>query len=245
MLEGLFTAAAGMAAQQEQLDAISNDLANVSTTGYQSQRVAFSDLLYNQVDIAGSQSTDGAGAIARTIGHSEAQGSIRETGDPLNLAIEGNGYFEVTRPDGTVALTRDGTFGVDASGTVVNSAGNRLTPPIKLPKGVSPSEVAISTDGTVTAGKLTLGQVKLVTVPSPQHLLSDGSSELAPNADSGAVRPAPDARIHQGALEGSNVDIARDMALMVSTQRSFQMSSTAIQDDSQMMSIANQLRPNQ
>jgi flagellar basal-body rod protein FlgG len=242
MLEGLFTAAAGMAAQQEQLDAISNDLANVNTDGYQSERVAFSDLLYNTIDIAGSESTAGAGAKANPFGRSEAQGSVRETGDPLDLAIEGDGYFEVTRPDGQVALTRNGAFGTDASGTLVNSSGNRLTPPIKLPAGVSAGEVTVSADGTVRAGKRTLGQIKLVTVPAPAYLLSDGSSELTPTQQSGSPRAATEAHIHQGALEGSNVDVARDMALMVSTQRAFQMNSQAIQDDNQMMSIANQLR---
>jgi flagellar basal-body rod protein FlgG len=241
MLEGLFTAAAGMSAQQQQLDAISNDLANVSTTGYRAQRVAFSDLLYNTVKLAGTETTSGAGASAKTIGRSEAQGALRETGEPLNLAIEGDGFFEVTRPDGKVALTRDGTFGVDASGTIINAQGNRLAPPIKLPAGVSPAEVSISPTGAVTAGKRTLGQIKLVTVTSPDHLLADGNGELTPTAASGAPHPAK-GHIHQGALEESNVDVGRDMAMMVTTQRNFQMTSTAIQTESQMMSIANQLR---
>lgn len=242
MLEGLYSAAAGMAAQQEQLNAISNDLANESTSGYKSERVAFSDLLYNPVNMAGTVSTDGAGASAKVIGRSEAQGSITETGDPLDLAIEGPGYFEVTRANGQKALTRNGTFGVDASGTIVNSEGNRLTPPIKLPAGVSASEVSIATDGTVSAGARKLGQIKLVTVTSPEHMLADGGGQLTPTAASGAPHPAT-GKIHQGALEASNVNMAGEMALMVSTQRSYQMDSTAIQNESQMMSIANQLRP--
>jgi len=242
MLEGLYSAAAGMSAQQEQLNAIGNDLANLSTSGYKSERVAFSDLLYSPVNIAGTVSTDGAGASAKVIGRSETQGAITETGDPLDLAIEGAGYFEITRANGQNALTRDGTFGVDASGTIVNSEGNRLTPPIKLPAGVSPSEVTVSPDGTVSAGKRTLGQIKLVTVTSPEHLLANGSGELTPTAASGAPHAAT-GKIHQGALEASNVNIASEMALMVSTQRNYQMDSTAIQNESQMMSIANQLRP--
>jgi flagellar basal-body rod protein FlgG len=241
MLEGLYSAAAGMSAQQEQLNAISNDLANLSTSGYKAERVAFSDLLYNPVNMAGTVSTDGAGASAKVIGRSEAQGSLQETGDPLDLAIEGAGYFEVTRANGQKALTRDGSFGVDAHGTLVNSEGNKLTPPIKLPVGVSPSEVSIAPDGTVTAGKLELGQIKLVTVTSPEHLLSDGGGELTPTAASGAPHAAT-GKIHQGALEASNVNIASEMALMVSTQRNYQLNSTAIQTESQMMSIANQLR---
>jgi flagellar basal-body rod protein FlgG len=242
MLEGLYSAAAGMSAQQEQLNAISNDLANLSTSGYKSERVAFSDLLYSPVNIAGTVSTDGAGASAKVIGRSVTQGAITETGDPMNLAIEGAGYFEITRANGQKALTRDGTFGVDASGTIVSSEGNRLTPPIKLPAGVSPSEVTVSPNGTVTAGKRTLGQIKLVTVTSPEHMLANGSGELTPTAASGAPHPAT-GKLHQGALEASNVNIASEMALMVSTQRNYQMDSTAIQNESQMMSIANELRP--
>lgn len=243
MLEGLYSAAAGMSAQQEQLNAISNDLANASTTGYKAERVAFSDLLYNTVEVAGTVSSDGAGAKAQVIGSSTQQGSIKETGDPLDLAIEGDGYFQVTR-NGQAALTRDGSFSADANGTIVDSEGDPLVPPIKLPAGVKASEVSISSDGTVTAGKRSLGQIKLVTVASPEHLLANGSGAFTPTAASGAPQPAGAAgKIHQGALEESNVDMAKEMALMVSTQRAFQMSSTAIQTESQMMSIANQLRP--
>lgn len=241
MLEGLYSAAAGMSAQQEQLNAISNDLANVSTSGYKAERVAFSDLLYSPVDIAGTQTSAGAGASARVIGRSEAQGALQETGEPLDLAIEGAGYFLVKRANGQVALTRDGSFGVDASGTIVNSEGNRLSPPIKLPTGVSAGEVRIAPDGTVTAGTRKLGQIKLVTVASPEHLLADGGGELTPTAESGKPHAA-NGKIHQGALEASNVNIAGEMALMASTERNYQLTSTAIQTESQMMSIANQLR---
>jgi flagellar basal-body rod protein FlgG len=243
MLEGLYSAAAGMAAQQQQLDAIGNDLANVSTTGYKTERVAFSDLLYNKFDEAGTATTTGAGSNAQTIGASRTQGSIRETGDPLNLAIEGEGYFQVTRANGQVALTRDGSFGVDAGGTLVSANGDRLDPPIKLPAGVSPEEVRISHDGTVTVGEKKLGQVKLVTVAAPDRLLADGNGEFVATTDSGAPTTLSTSSVKQGALEESNVDMAREMALMVSTQRAFQMSSTAIQNESQMMSIANQLKP--
>lgn len=245
MLEGLYSAAAGMSAQQEQLDAISNDLANLSTSGYQSERVAFSDLLYNAVDEAGTESSIGAGASARVIGRSQSQGAIQETGDPLDLAIEGEGYFQVKNSAGQTALTRNGNFGVDANGTIVDAQGNTLEPPIKLPAGVPASEVKVGSDGTVTAGKRTLGQIKLVTVASPDHLLAAGDGTLTPTAESGSPQAvsADAAKIHQGALEGSNVDMSKEMALMVSTQRAYQMSSSAIQTESQMMSIANQLRP--
>jgi flagellar basal-body rod protein FlgG len=241
MLEGLYSAAAGMEAQQEALNAISNDLANVSTSGYKSERVAFSDLLYNPIDVAGSETTAGAGASSKVIGRSEAQGTLQETGNPLDLAIEGEGYFEVTRANGQKALTRDGTFGVDANGAIVNAEGNQLAPPIKHPAGVAASEVTIAPDGTVTAGERKLGQIKLVTVTSPEHLLADGGGEFSVTKTSGEPHPAT-GKIHQGALEASNVNIASTMAQMVSTQRNYQLTSTAIQDQSQMMSIANQLR---
>src|SRR5271167_3999410 len=142
MLEGLYAAASGMEAQQQQLDTIGNDLANASTTGYKAERVGFRDLLYNEVNIAGTATAVGAGAAARVLGRSQAQGSIQSTGDPLDLAIEGPGYFTVKRADGTVALTRDGSFQVNARGQLTTAEGNLLDPPIKLPKGASPSDVA-------------------------------------------------------------------------------------------------------
>jgi flagellar basal-body rod protein FlgG len=243
MLEGLYSAAAGMSAQQEQLNAISNDLANVSTSGYKAERVAFSDLLYNPVDIAGTDTSAGTGASARVIGRSEAQGSIQETGEPLDLAIEGPGYFTVKRADGSTALTRDGAFEVDAQGKLTTSEGDLVQPPITLPKGVSPSEVAIGPDGTVKdATGRTLGKISLVEVASPDHLLGAGGSLLTTSASSGAPRPVANAKIQQGALEGSNVDSANEMVKMISTQRSYQLESSAIQTENQMLQIANQLR---
>jgi len=244
MLAGLYSAAAGMAAQQQQIDAISNDLANLSTGGYKSERVAFGDLLYNKVEQAGTATSTGAGASAKFMGRSLTEGALKQTGQPLDVAIEGEGYLQVTRPGGQIALTRNGALSVDASGTITNAEGNRLVPPIKLPAGLSPHELKIAPDGTLSdpAGKK-LGQIQLVTVTSPDHLSSDGASEFSVTAASGATHPAIGAKLQQGALEQSNVDVAKEMASMVATQRSYQLASTAIQSDSQMMSIANQLRP--
>jgi len=243
MVEGLYSAAAGMSAQQEQLDAISNDLANVNTTGYKAERVSFNDLLYNNVKLAGTESSAGAGANSEILGRSESQGALRETGDPLDLAIEGSGYFQVTLPSGQTALTRDGSLAVDASGTLVTAAGDRMSPAIKLPAGLSPSDLRIAADGTVTAGARTLGKIALVTVTAPDRLTSLGGDLLATSADSGEAHPARGARIHQGALEQSNVDMGTEMSNMVTTQRAFQMDSSAIQTESQMMTIANELKP--
>jgi flagellar basal-body rod protein FlgG len=241
MLEGLYSAAAGMAAQQTQLDAISNDLANLSTNGYQSERVAFSDLLYNKVNAAGTETTTGAGASARLIGRNETQGPLQETGNPLDLAIEGSGYFQVMHA-GKKALTRDGDFQLDADGSIANADGDRLEPPIKVPPGVSAEEVHIASDGTVTAGAKKLGRIEVFTVPSPDHLTGEGGGLLVPDSASGEAQALTVGHIRQGALEQSNVDVGKDMASMMSTERSFQLTSSAIQTESQMMTIANQLR---
>jgi flagellar basal-body rod protein FlgG len=242
MLEGLFSAAAGMSAQQLQLDAVSNDLANVSTSGYKSERVGFEDLLYNPVHKAGTETTAGAGAAARIIGRNQTQGPLKETGNPLDLAIQGEGFFQLRRPGGGTALTRDGAFQVNADGSIGDAAGNLLEPPIKLPTGVSASEVRIGADGTVTAQGKRLGRIALATVTAPGALSPEGGGMLAPNAASGAPHPLTGGHITQGALEESNVDLGRDMSTMMTAERAFQMSSTAIQTESQMMAIANQLR---
>jgi flagellar basal-body rod protein FlgG len=241
MLEGLFSAAAGMAAQQLQLDAISNDLANLSTDGYKAERVGFSDLLYNKVKDAGSETTTGAGAVASIVGANGSQGALRETGNPLDLAIEGPGFLQLKTAAGKLALSRDGALQVNAEGELTNAAGDRLQPPVKVPAGIAPEAVRIAPDGTVSAHGRKLGRIELVTVTAPDHLQRAGGGLLVPSAASGEPHAAS-GQIHQGALEDSNVDLGKDMATMMSTQRAFQMASTAIQTESQMMQIANQLR---
>ena len=189
MLEGLFSAAAGLSAQQEQLDSISNDLANLNTTGYKSERVAFNDLLYSTVKIAGTETTAGAGANAEILGRSQSQGAVRETGNPLDVAIDGHGYLQVTLPERSAGadprrLARRSTRPARSS----TGAGNRLFPPITVPTGVSPSQIAIAPDGTVTAGEKKLGKLALVTVTAPDRLTSLGGNLLATSSESGAAR---------------------------------------------------------
>ncbi len=242
MLEGMYAAASGMAAQQQQLDSIGNDLANVSTTGYKSQRTGFHDLLYNQVTIAGTTTSVGAGAATEEVGRDQREGSVQSTGDPLDLAIEGPGYFTVKRADGTVALTRDGSFRLDAQGRLCDAEGDLLDPPIELPKGTDPGQVAIGPDGTVRAGTRTVGKIALVEVAAPDRMLAAGGNLFTPTVASGAPRPQSTSTIHQGALEGSNVDVASEMVRMMSAQRAYQLESSAIQTENQMLSIANQLR---
>jgi flagellar basal-body rod protein FlgG len=242
MLEGLYAAAAGMSAQQQQLDAIGNDLANASTTGYKAERVGFRDLLYNKVEESGTDSTAGAGAAAEVIGRNGSQGAIEQTGNPLDLAIEGEGFFQVKQPNGQIGLTRDGNLSVDAKGQLTTAEGNLLDPPITLPTGTTPSQMDIAPDGTVSVAGKAIGKITLVTVASTDHLIADGSSQFSADASSGAPSPVASPTIHQGALEGSNVDVATEMTAMVSAQRNYQLESSAIQTENQMMSIANQLR---
>ena len=244
MIPGLYSAATGMEAQQQQLDAISNDLANSSTPGYQSTIVGFHDLLYATGGApSGSNVATGSGAAASVIGRSQTQGTIEQTGQPLDVAIEGDGYLEVRRPDGTIGLTRNGTLQIDAQRQLTTNLGMPVQPPITLPQGVSPSEVTISADGTVSARGRSLGKLAIVTVPAPDGLLPDGDSVFSATTASGATRSAAGTTVQQGALEASNVDLASDMVQMVSAEQGYDLASKAMQYEQQMGQIANQLKP--
>jgi flagellar basal-body rod protein FlgG len=240
MLEGLYSAAAGMTAQQQRMDTLANDVANVNTTGYKHTRVAFRDLLYTQ-DRAGVVSS-GAGAAATPVGRGCAQGALRETGSKLDVAIEGDGFLQVRRADGTMALTRDGSLRVDPNGRLTTQRGELLQPAITLPAGTNAADVSIAADGTVSAANRQLGRIQLVTVRAPQALESAGESLFVANAASGAAQALPTGRLVQGALESSNVDIADAMTQMIESQRSFQMASKAVQMQDQILQIANQVK---
>jgi flagellar basal-body rod protein FlgG len=231
-----------MAAQQEQFDAVSNDLANVDTAGYQSQILGFHDLLYSNGGYAGNVPT-GAGTAARIIGRSQAEGAIQQTNRPFDVAIQGPGYIEVRRPDGTIGLTRNGVLEMNSQGQLTNQQGMLLQPPVTIPRGVQPSQVTIAANGTVTANGRQLGRIQLVNVPSPDNLTPVGDSMFTANAASGAIRPATGATLQQGALEGSNVDMAQAMSKLVTAQRTYAMASNAIQDQDQMLQIANEIKP--
>jgi flagellar basal-body rod protein FlgG len=243
MLEGLYAAASGMEAQQTQLDAVSNDLSNMDTAGYKSTIVGFRDLLYTTSGPQnGSSAATGAGAAAQMVGRSQTEGSIQNTGQPLDLAIEGSGYLQVRRPDGTIGLTRNGALQVDANDQITTKQGMPLVPPITIPQGVSLDQVKISPDGTVQAGARTLGKLSLVDVPAPNQLLADGDSVFSATAGSGPTRPAAGATVQQGALESSNVDMAQAMTQMITAQENYSLSSKAVQFQDQMMSIADQVK---
>jgi flagellar basal-body rod protein FlgG len=237
MLEGLYSAAAGMAAQQQRMDTLANDVANVNTTGYKHTRVAFRDLLYTQ-DRSGVVSS-GAGAAATPVGRGFAQGALRETAGKLDVAIEGDGFLQVRRADGTTALTRDGSLRLDPNGRLTTQRGELLQPAITVPAGTAEADVRIAQDGTVSAGDRQLGRIQLVTVRAPHALQSAGDSLFVPNAASGPAQALPTGRVVQGALESSNVDMADAMTQMMESQRSFQMASKAVQMQDQILQIAN------
>jgi flagellar basal-body rod protein FlgG len=245
MLGGLYSAAAGMAAQQQRIDGVANDLANASTTGYKHVRVGFRDLLYNaQGGSAGPTVLSGAGSAAGFIGRSQEQGSLQTTGQPLDVAIQGPGFLQVKRPDGSLALTRDGSLRLDATGRLTTKDGMIVQPEITVPRGTTPEQLSIGADGTVRAGAgRALGRIELVTVRAPDGLQSLGGNLFAANAASGASTAAgADTTLRQGVLEGSNVDVGDAMVDMIDAQRSFQLASKAIQMQDQMLEIANQVK---
>src|ERR687893_65348 len=177
MLEGLNSAAAGMAAQQQRLDAVSNDLANANTTGYKRVRVGFRDLVYTQAGRSSAQGPrTGAGAAAVDAGRAFAQGTLQRTDQPLDVAIQGEGFLRVRLADGTQALTRDGSLHVDGNGRLVTSAGAMVQPVLSLPADGDLSRVEIASDGTVAVAGERVGRLDLVSVRSPQRLRAIGDN---------------------------------------------------------------------
>jgi len=235
---GIYSAAAGMAAQQARLDAIANDIANASTTGYKQVRTGFRDLVSAQ----GRGAPAGSGAAAVDLGRSMRQGTLADVTDPLSLAIEGPGFFQVTMPDGSTGLTRDGSFRLDAQGRLVTASGAPLVPPVTVPGGTAPDEVSIAQDGTVTHAGRTIGRVAVVEVPAPEGLLPVGDNVFAATTASSKAAAARSSQVRQGALEQSNVDMADAMTQMLEAQRSFDLASRVIKMQDQLLEIANGLR---
>jgi flagellar basal-body rod protein FlgG len=243
MLEGMYTAAAGMAAQQSRLDAVANDLANASTTGYKRVRVAYRDLAYTAGAPGGTTALRlGSGAAAAMIGRDDRQGATQETGDPLDVAIEGPGFIQV-KVDGKTWLTRDGHLQVDAQGRLATGDGALIDPPITLAKGTTSDQIEIAADGTVTAAGKKAGQIRLVNVANPAGLDGGADNRFQATSASGAVSAAPrTTALHSGVLEASNVDMGDAMSDLMDAQRSFELASKAIQVADQALEIANGIK---
>jgi flagellar basal-body rod protein FlgG len=244
MLEGLKAAATGMTAQQQRMDAISNDIANVNTTGYKHQRVAFGDLVSSAPGAGAAQGvTAGAGVAVGSAGRGTGQGALRTTDQPLDVAIQGDGYLQVKLPDGRTGMTRDGSLHADARGRLTTASGALLQPPVTLPAGVAAKEISVQPDGTIHARGKPIARMALVNVVAPAKLDDAGNGVYTANAQSGPPRVAgTETTLVQGALESSNVDIADAMVDLMDAQRSFQMASQAVRTQDQMLQIANGLK---
>lgn len=256
----LRAAATGMKAQQTRVEVISNNLANVNTTGFKRSRAHFEDLLYQTVqdattvdgvDASTTQAIQvGRGTRLAAVQRVELQGTIEQTGRPLDLAIEGPGYFQVTLPDGTTGYTRDGSFTISDQGVLVTNAGYTLLPGISVPTDAT--EISISRTGVVAArtsvgtDPVEIGRIELARFTNAPGLRAIGQNVLVETAASG--RPitgfAGDAgfgRVLQGALEGSNVEIVQEMVDMITAMRAYEINSKAVQSAEQMAEIANNL----
>lgn len=238
----MYSAAAGMAAQQQRLDLVADDLANVSTTGYRPGRVAFRDLVY----AAGPRGAEagvrvGGGSASSLIGRSVQQGALQQTDEPLDVAMEGPGFLAVKLADGRQALTRDGQLTTDGQGRLCLHTGELLDPAITLPPGTDAAKVSIGPDGRVTSSARggELGRLRLVEVPNPGGLEPGPGNTFVAGPASGDVRAATSTTVRQGALEASGVDMAEAMSAMIEAQRGFEFASKAIQTQDQLAEIAN------
>jgi flagellar basal-body rod protein FlgG len=251
-LDALYSAATGMYAQQTALDNISNNLANVNTPGFKSGRTAFSDLLYTDLtpqQAAKQGSQEGLGVQVSGIQTQMTQGNLQTTGNATDLAIQGEGFFEVTQANGTKGYTRAGQFSADANGNLVTPTGEKLSPPIVIPANAT--NTAVGQDGTVTAtvdGKLkTLGQIRIATFPNALGLSSLGDNLYGVTANSGPATlrvPGKDGsgQVEGGELESSNVNATDEMVGMITTQRSYEAVAKVVTASDEMLQIANQLR---
>ena len=240
MLEGMYAAAAGMIAQQKRLDAISGDIANVSTPGYKPMRQAFHDLLYSEAGIATTAGVQlGAGAGITDLGRMTSQGNIIETGNTLDVAVSGPGFFQVKNAQGEALLTRNGHLQIDARGRLAMENGDLLQPTITLPKGTQASAVSIAANGNVAVGGKAVGQVRLVNVQAPSQLAPRGDDTFMATAASGPARAAgTSTTLMQGSIETSGVELSDSMTEMIQTQRAYQLASRAINTQDKVAEIA-------
>ncbi len=259
MNAALWAAKTGLDAQQTEMAVISNNLANVNTTGFKQDRAVFEDLLYQNQTQAGadtSQTTQspsgmsiGTGVRVVSTEKDYSQGSLTQTGNPLDLAIQGQGFFQIQMPDGTIAYTRDGTFQRNAQGQLVTSSGYLVQPGITIPQGAQ--SVTIGSDGTVSvtlAGQSAptqIGQLQLANFINPAGLTPVGGNLLEQSAASGSPQTGSPGTngfgtLTQGELESSNVNVVEELVNMIQTQRAYEMNSKAINTVDQMLQNATQ-----
>jgi flagellar basal-body rod protein FlgG len=250
MMDALYSAATGMMAQQTSMDVVANNLANATTTGYKRDRMDLVDLNYQPFKLpTGVTGQVGLGAAPGQIAKEHAQGGIQNTGRGMDLAIQGEGFFQVTRTDGTLAYTRAGNLQIDANGRIGLPSGELLQPRITVPAGAG--EVTIGAGGDVSTtvnGTLTnIGQINTASFTNPSGLLPVGDNLFAATANSGKAdlgTPGSGGRgaVSQGFLESSNVNVGTEMISLIVTQRAFEASSKVVSASDEMMGMANGLR---
>ena len=260
MINSLWISKTGMEAQQTQLDVISNNLANVSTNGFKRASAVFEDLMYQNLRQVGANSSEqsqlptglqlGLGVRTVATSRSFAQGNLQQSGNKLDVAVQGNGFFQVTMPDGTTNYTRDGSFQVDSQGRLVTATGLPIANGVTVPANAT--GVSIAGDGTVTAqiagttAPQTIGTIALASFVNPAGLEPKGQNLYAESAASGqpnAGTPGADGlgSLMQGFVETSNVNVVQELVTMIQTQRAYEMNSKAIQTSDQMLQKLGQL----
>ena len=261
MIRALWTAGTGMNVQQTNLDVISNNIANVNTTGYKKSRADFQDLMYQTLRLQGTKNDGGNqiptgiqighGAMLAAVQKVFIQGDFQETDNETDLAIEGAGFLQITMPDGTMAYTRAGALKKDAEGRLCTSDGYLITPNITIPSNTIKTQVG--SDGTVsvqTQGQSALqqvGKMELATFPNPTGLNAIGKSLFQQTDASGAPvlgQPGTNGMgtLLQGFLEMSNVNIMQEMVNLIIGQRAYEVNSKAIQAADEMLQLANNVR---
>jgi flagellar basal-body rod protein FlgG len=259
MIPALWAAKTGLDAQQTQMTVTANNLANVSTTGFKKDRAVFEDLLYQnvrQVGAATSQGTQspsglsvGTGVRVVATEKSYTQGGSTQTGNSLDMAVQGRGFFQIQMPDGTLAYTRDGSFQMNAQGQLVTSSGYLVQPGITIPS--TAQSVTVGADGIVSvqlpgqAAATQIGSLQLVDFVNPAGLQPRGQNLLTESAASGAPQAGTPGlnglgTIRQGSLEASNVNVVEELVNMIETQRAYEMNSKAIATTDQMLQYATQ-----
>ena len=261
MMRSLFTAATGMEAQRLNIDVVANNLANVNTTGFKRSRADFQDLLYQDEKTAGASAAEGlqipsgiqVGLGVRPVAVQKifAQGDFASTGNPLDLVIEGGGFFQVPKPDGELAFTRSGSFKLNSDGRIVTSDGYPLEPTITIPTNTT--SITVGTDGKITVtqpGNNTpteVGRITLARFSNPAGLKSVGRNLYTPTDSSGEAitgNPGTDGMgtIGQGFLELSNVNVVEEMVNMIASQRAYEINSKAVQASDEMLQVINNLK---
>jgi flagellar basal-body rod protein FlgG len=259
MSRALYTAATGMQVQQQNVDNIANNLANASTVGFKRTRLEFQDLLYQNMRTPGASATSsteipvglqiGLGARAISSERIFLQGDFRQTENPLDLVIEGSGFFQVRQASGEMAYTRAGSFHLNSQGQIVTASGETLEPGITIPREAT--SINIGTDGTVsittpgTVNTQNVGQIQLSTFSNPAGLEAMGRNLFRETSASGQASTAsPDSnglgRINQGFIENSNVNVVEELVNMISAQRAYETNSKVISAADQMLGTINQ-----